>query len=38
VSVANVECPSCNRTVTEVNFHDDLGTCLFCDVNREGSA
>ena len=31
-------CPTCGRSVTEVNFHQNLGTCLFCDLNREGSA
>lgn len=29
-------CPNCERTVTEVNLWKDLGTCLFCDLNRNG--
>lgn len=33
---ASVTCPTCGRRVTEVNYWDDLGTCLFCDLNKRG--
>jgi hypothetical protein len=34
----NRTCPSCSRTVKEINLNEDVGTCLFCDINAEGSA
>jgi hypothetical protein len=32
----DVTCPTCGRTVKEVNYWKDIGTCRFCDINRTG--
>lgn len=32
----DIKCPNCGRTVVQVNYHNDLATCLFCDLNKEG--
>ncbi len=32
----DVDC-SCGRTVKVVNYHEDVGTCVFCDLNAEGT-
>jgi hypothetical protein len=33
----DITCGNCGRTVVEaVNYHNSLGTCVFCDLNREG--
>lgn len=33
----DMRCPNCQRVVVEhVNYHNSLGTCVFCDLNRNG--
>lgn len=30
------KCPNCGRTVQAVNYHEEIATCIFCDLNKNG--
>ena len=38
-STRDMVCPNCRRVIVEAaNYHNSLGTCVFCDLNQNGES